>query len=71
VLAAAASPGGQQLVVAWPGWASGYTLYSASNLQAPVQWSSVTNSPQTSNSVLYLSLPTTNGPQQYFRLGSP
>ncbi|HWX18675.1 MAG TPA: GH92 family glycosyl hydrolase [Candidatus Binatia bacterium] len=61
--------GGQQLSLSWPGWATNYSAYTATNLLPPVQWSPVTNPPQASNSLLYLTLPATNGSQQYFRLG--
>jgi predicted alpha-1,2-mannosidase len=70
-LGANLSSGSGQIVLSWPGWATNYTAYSATNLLPPTQWSAVTNAPQSSNGVLYLTLPTTNGPQQYFRLGTP
>ncbi|HWW02804.1 MAG TPA: GH92 family glycosyl hydrolase [Candidatus Acidoferrum sp.] len=71
MLGAALSAGGQQISLFWPGWATNYTLYSATNLLAPASWSPVTNAPQPTNGVLYLSLPTANGQPQYFRLISP
>ncbi len=58
----------QQLSLSWPGWATNFTLDSATNLAAPVFWSPVTNLPQASNGRLRLDLPTTNGVQQFFRL---
>jgi putative alpha-1,2-mannosidase len=65
------SAGGHQIALSWPGWATNYTLYSATNLLGPTAWSPVTNAPQASNGTLYLNLPATNGQQQYFRLGPP
>jgi putative alpha-1,2-mannosidase len=60
----------QEITLSWPGWATNYTAFSATNLLAPIQWSPVTNPPQASNGLLYLALPATNGPEQYFRLQS-
>jgi alpha-galactosidase len=64
------SPGGSQLSLSWPAWATGYTAYSASNLVAPIQWQKLTNAPQSTPSNFNLPLPTTPG-QQFFRLGAP
>ena len=38
-LAVNVSPDGSQLVVAWPGWATNYNLWAATNLAPPVVWS--------------------------------
>jgi hypothetical protein len=65
-----ASPSGNQLFLSWPGWATGYTAYSASNLLAPIQWQTVTNSPQSNNGWFNLTLPKTQD-QRFFRLGAP
>lgn len=62
------NPNGGQLLLAWPGWASGYSPYSASNLLAPIQWQPMTNVPQTNNGMFNMSVPLTNT-QQFFRLG--
>jgi hypothetical protein len=67
----AAARAGQQILLSWPAWATNFNLYSATNLAAPAQWSPVAGAPQSSNGFLYLSLPTTNSLDQYFRLRSP
>jgi predicted alpha-1,2-mannosidase len=69
-LGASLSSGALEILLWWPAWATNYTAYSATNLLPPIQWSLVTNPPQTSNGLLYLTLPTTTGPQRYFRLRS-
>jgi hypothetical protein len=61
---------GSQLTITWPGWASNYSAYAATNLVSP-NWQPVTNVPQSSNGMYYLNLPTTNGPQQFIRLSNP
>jgi len=61
---------GSQLTITWPGWASNYSAYAATNLVLP-NWRPVTNVPQSSNGMYYLNLPTTNGPQQFIRLSNP
>jgi hypothetical protein len=61
---------GGQLQLAWAAGASNYSTYLASNL-VPAHWQLVTNKPQTSNGMYYLSLPTTNRIQQFFRLSNP
>jgi hypothetical protein len=60
-----------QLVLSWPTWAGEYSAASAPNLTPPILWQPVNALPQSSNGILYLSLPITNGPQQYFRLSAP
>ena len=61
---------GSQLSLFWPGWAANYAVYATTNLALP-NWQPLTNVAQTSNSMLYLSLPGTNWPQQFFRLSAP
>jgi hypothetical protein len=41
------------------------------NRLLPQQWSPVGSPPQTSNGLLYLTVPTTNNSQEFFRLGTP
>ena len=61
---------GSPFVITWPASASGYQLYSATNLAPPVTWSLVTNAAATSNGTFYLTiLPTNAG--QFFRLAAP
>jgi alpha-galactosidase len=62
--------GGSQIVLSWPGWATSYAIYSASNLVSPIQWQPITNLPQTNNGIFNLPLPT-SADQQFFRLGPP
>ena len=57
-----------QLVISWPTWASNANPYSTTSLLPPVQWQLLTNTPQTSNNNFYVIIPTTNYPQQFFRL---
>jgi predicted alpha-1,2-mannosidase len=71
VLQTASPTSAGQVVLSWPGWATNYSLYVATNLTAPIGWQSVTNPPLSSNGVFYLSLPATNLQQQYFRLSQP
>jgi hypothetical protein len=57
-------------VITWPATASGYQLYSATNLSPPVTWSLVTTPAVQSNGTFYLTiLPTNAG--QFFRLAAP
>jgi alpha-galactosidase len=65
-----ASATSTQLLLSWPGWATGYWAYSASNLNMPIQWQRLTNLPQSTGGVLGLLLPLGND-RQFFRLGAP
>jgi hypothetical protein len=57
-------------VITWPATASGYQLYSATNLAPPVTWIPVTTPAFPSNGTFYLTiLPTNAG--QFFRLAAP
>jgi hypothetical protein len=57
-------------VITWPATASGYQLYSATNLAPPVTWIPVTTPAVQSNGTFYLTiLPTNAG--QFFRLAAP
>jgi hypothetical protein len=58
------------LIINWPGWASNWMLYSATNLTPPVAWTSVTNAVSSSNGFFNVSMPF--GPDaRFFRLESP
>ena len=59
-----------QVSLSWPGWATQYSVYAATNLLG-AGWQAVTNVPQSSNGLFYLSLPVTHRPQQFFRLIAP
>ena len=67
-LSANAAP--TQFTLGWPAWATGYTVLSASNLLAPIQWQPVTNVPQNNGTTFTLPISPTAG-QQFFRLTSP
>lgn len=54
----------------WPQWASAMQLYSASNLTPPISWSPVAAAPASSNGVIHVQLPVTNG-NLFYRLQSP
>jgi hypothetical protein len=54
-------------VISWPASATGYQLYSATNLSPPVTWSLVTAPAAESNGTFYLTIPATNA-EQFFRL---
>ncbi len=70
-LTAVLAPDGHQLALSWPGWASNYNLYTATNLSAPVSWQAVTNAPQSSNGTFNLNLPINDSGQQFYRLFAP
>ena len=59
-----------QFTLAWPSWATGYTVLSATNLLAPVPWQPITNVPQNNGTTFTLPI-ASNGSQQFFRLTSP
>ena len=63
----AIAPLGTNFVVSWPLYASSYTLFSATNLNPPVAWTSVTQPPVTNGLVLSVTLPQTSG-QSFYRL---
>jgi arabinan endo-1,5-alpha-L-arabinosidase len=56
--------------LAWPQWAGGLELFSATNLSTPVAWTFVTNIPVISNNVFTVTIPMTNF-AQFYRLQSP
>ncbi len=59
------------LVLSWPAWASGYSVYSTTNLSPPVTWTLLTNLPQSNNGDFYLDFSPTNESQQFYRLIEP
>lgn len=67
-LLGASFSGKQSLVLSWPGWIGDYAVYTTTNLASPVSWQPLTNNLQSSNGLFYVSLPTTNMTQQFFRL---
>jgi predicted alpha-1,2-mannosidase len=64
-------PGPANISLSWPAWAANYSLYSTTNLVAPIQWLPVTNAPQTNNGAVVLNFSASNYVQQFFRLQSP
>jgi hypothetical protein len=64
------SAGGGALVVNWPGWASDWLLWAATNLAPPVAWSVVTNAVGNSNGQFTVTLLVGPG-TRFFRLASP
>ena len=58
---------GNDLVLSWPQDAGPFTLYSATNLVPPVEWSPVTNAPAVVNGLWQATLPRT-GPRYFYRL---
>ena len=69
-IGAARMANGHQLALSIPGWASNYSVYAATNLALP-NWRALTNSPESRNDLFYLTVPTTNCPQEFFRLSNP
>lgn len=59
------------LSLAWPVSAFSFNVQSTTNLTPPITWLAVTNNIQTNNGTLTLTLPTTNGAAQFFRLQRP
>ena len=64
------SVSGNGMAISWPGWASDWMLYSATNLTPPVLWSPVTNAVGSSNGVFNVNQPISSG-EEFFRLSSP
>jgi hypothetical protein len=61
---------GNPYLISWPAPASGYQLYSTTNLAPPVLWSLVAAPASQTNGIFYLTiLPTNAG--QFFRLAAP
>jgi hypothetical protein len=54
----------------WPGSAMGFSLYTATNLTAPILWSPATNQPTLISNQWQLSIPDTTGPSHFYRLQS-
>ena len=64
----ASRPGAGGLTLSWPTWASRYTLYSNTNLAAPVVWSRATDATlATNDGNIVASFPATNK-TRFFRL---
>ena len=59
------------VVVSWPNFPPGYTLQSASSLQTPAAWNSVTNTAVTEGGLFKVAVPTANPSNMVFRLIKP
>jgi galactan endo-1,6-beta-galactosidase len=68
VIAAAISSG--QLSLSWPGWASNFSVYYATNLNTPIAWILLTNQTQTIDGYIGVTLPVTNDRARFYRLKS-
>lgn len=64
------SVGAQTLAIRWPGWASDWRLWTATNLMPPVAWTPVTNAVGTTNGGFLMTLPL-DSPPRFFRLSAP
>ena len=64
------SAGANALAMTWPGWASDWGLYAATNLTPPVVWLPVTNAVGSNNGQFNLTLPV-DSDMRFFRLSSP
>jgi PKD repeat protein len=63
-------PGAGVLTLSWPAWATGYTLYSTTNLAPPSLWSPATNATLSTNGGNFIAtLPATNR-SRFFRLSA-
>ena len=58
------------LTLTWPGWASDWGLYAATNLNQPVVWAAVTNATGSNNNTFGVTLPIGAG-NRFYRLSSP
>jgi hypothetical protein len=65
-LAVGLTPGGSELVISWPGWATNFSLWGTTNLAPPASWLLVTN-PVPSGDPLQVVLPLDGG-SWFFRL---
>ncbi len=61
---------GSQLQLAWPAWASSYTLYSATNLSPPIMWEPASVDRESTNDQVTATLEVTDG-AKFFRLEAP
>jgi hypothetical protein len=60
-------PSGGQLTFSWPSWATGFALYSTTNLTPPTVWSPITNAIINQGLTLTVTLPVRSD-NQFFRL---
>lgn len=62
---------GGQFTFAWPGWAAGYALQTATNLTPPIAWQPATNAPILSNGLWRVTAPVAGAGQRVWRLWRP
>jgi hypothetical protein len=63
-------PTNQSIFLSWPTAATNYTLQTATNIVAPINWATVTNTAKSNTLTFWLTLPATN-PANFFRLQHP
>lgn len=63
--------GQDQLSLSWPSWATGYSVFAATNLEPPVQWLPLGGVPESNSAGFRLLLPVTNRGSAFYRLGPP
>jgi hypothetical protein len=61
------TPSGTNVTVSWPSAAAGFHLQFGTNLVSSINWSNVTQTPQTNDSQAYVVLPHSSA-RQFFRL---
>jgi hypothetical protein len=66
-----ASLSATNILLAWPNWASNFTLYSTTNLAPPIAWIPVSTSPTNAGANLEVTLPVGPGGGCYFQLRNP
>jgi len=59
-----------QLTLSWPTWATGYKLYSTTNLAPPAVWSEVTNAVTVVGDKFIVTVPVQSGGNRFFQLRS-
>jgi PKD repeat protein len=64
-------PGAGLLTLSWPTWATGYTLWIATNLAPPIDWSPVTNEVTTAGDGYQVTLPIDPAGQRFLQLQRP
>jgi hypothetical protein len=62
--------GPNTITISWSSDAANYVLESANNLQAPITWSQVSESPQINSGTKSITFGTTNT-SRFFRLRAP
>ena len=66
------NPGDGQLLLSWPDWATGYTLYSNTDLASPDGWTPVLQTPTTDDSGNFnVVIDPAGNPALFFRLSNP